>query len=312
MSGQIERRPAPGRTAGEVRVPAAWIERYGSVPADLIEREAYLVNAIEGGEPLRTGAQRTRDLLTEADARLAQSRDDDGLHERRAASSPVAARAAKAVGGRPGTTDVSGLALPWLGRSSWLGFIEQFASTAFDEQAAEGFADVLAYVAHDRRNALALIGTVQGGTMALECRRDGLHYSVELPATGIGPYVAEMVRRGDLRGASIGFVELDGNWTLTPERKPLRTVTRARLGEVSVVHRGAYPQATVAARSIPALTPTEFKRQVERREREQESLEREHGHRRASAPADAAPAAVRLVRVGDRYLPSGEPKRGDR
>ena len=48
--------------------------------------------------------------------------------------------------------------------------------------------------------------------MSLEQRRDGLHYSVEPPSTGIGPYVLELVRRGDLGGASIGFKELDGKW----------------------------------------------------------------------------------------------------
>jgi hypothetical protein len=186
MSGQIERRPAPGRATGDVRFPPEWIERYGRPPVDLHERTAWIVNAIEGGEPMRTQEQRTRDLLAEADAYLA--REDDDLQVRRATTSRVAARAARThVGGQPGTTRVSGIAVPWLERSSWLGFYEQFAPDALDEQARDGFVEVAAFVAHDRQNALALIGTVQTGTMGLERRSDGLHYSVELPATGIGP-----------------------------------------------------------------------------------------------------------------------------
>jgi hypothetical protein len=127
-----------------------------------------------------------------------------------------------------------------------------------------------------------------------------------------------MVRRADLGGASIGFRELDGVWTLTPERKPLRTVTRALLAEVSIVHRGAYSRATVAARSVPRLTRAEITRQFEAREargRELEATARELGvkpARPAPTAVDGRPLHPEFVRVGDSYLVRGRTKGGGR
>jgi HK97 family phage prohead protease len=264
---EFERRPAPGIAQGEVRFPPEWVDRYGRPPVDNQEREAWLVNAIRGGEPTRTDREQTRDLIAETDAYLARLEDEDGLRLRYATAAPAAAPKRRATATVTGST-LHGMAVPYNGRSSWLGFMfERFLPTAFDEQRRDGWKSppVMGHVMHDRRNALGILGSVHAGTMELEHRGDGLYYCVEPPSTGIGPYTVELVRRGDLSGASIGFLELDGEWSLTEDDKPLRTVSRALLGEVSIVHRGAYPQATVNERR--AVTLEEFGAKLEARER---------------------------------------------
>jgi HK97 family phage prohead protease len=121
------------------------------------------------------------------------------------------------------------------------GFVERIAPSAFRRTLKAG-TEVFALWAHDEREVL---GSSKSGTLKLEDRADGLHFSVQLPASASNRY--ETVARGDASGVSFGFITEDETWdhSTTP---PTRTLTAARLLEVSVgVAFPAYPEAASSA-----------------------------------------------------------------
>ena len=98
-------------------------------------------------------------------------------------------------------------------------------------------ADVLLLYAH--RND-ALLGRVSSGTLQLRNSNAALEFDCELPKTALGNDVLELVRRGDLKSASFGFVAKRQSWS-TDSRE--RRILEAQLHEISLVAIGAYPGA---------------------------------------------------------------------
>jgi phage head maturation protease len=95
------------------------------------------------------------------------------------------------------------------------------------------------------------------GTMALEDRADGAHWSVEPPASRAD--VREAVERGDLRA---------GSWRMIVGRDEWRGDTRhiheiSELKDVAVTARPAYPSAAVELRSAPDTNTNGAQRQEE-------------------------------------------------
>src|SRR5829696_7659385 len=87
------------------------------------------------------------------------------------------------------------------------------------------------------------------GTLELEDRDDGLHWSVDPPASRVE--VREAVERGDLRA---------GSWRMVVKRDEWRGDVRhvhdiAVLRDVSIVTRPAYEAAQVEFRSHPESNP---------------------------------------------------------
>lgn len=83
------------------------------------------------------------------------------------------------------------------------------------------------------------------GTVTIEDRDDGLHWSVELPESRAD--VREAVERGDLRASSWRMVVARDSW-----QGNVRTVEEVReLRDVAVVTNPAYPGATAEYRSAP-------------------------------------------------------------
>lgn len=95
---------------------------------------------------------------------------------------------------------------------------------------------------HDQPQVLARVGA--GARLSID--RDALRYSVSLPDSHLGQHVAELVNRGDIRGASISFFAAHGDDTWERgSTRPRRTINKIRyLREVSLVTSPAYPQTT--------------------------------------------------------------------
>lgn len=101
--------------------------------------------------------------------------------------------------------------------------------------------DILALFDHDPTKVL---GRTQTKTLILEDRSDGLAFNIALPETTAGRDALALAERGDLGGASIGFIvtseSLDGE---------TRVIERAKLFEISVVSAWpAYVETSVEAR----------------------------------------------------------------
>src|SRR5581483_7296136 len=68
---------------------------------------------------------------------------------------------------------------------------------------------VFAYLQH---KPTAVLGSLENGTLRLTEDQRGLRYEIDPPDTQDGRDTLELVRRGDVRGASFGFLVRRENW----------------------------------------------------------------------------------------------------
>lgn len=138
------------------------------------------------------------------------------------------------------------------------GFKEKIARGAFDKTVSE--ADVVGLWDHDTRN---LLGRVASGTLVLKVDERGLKYTIDpLPDTTVGRDVAELGRRGDIRGSSFGFRTVRDEWHEDDEGNVTRTLLEVALIDVSPVAMPAYPDTDAAVRTIATqfdADPTEVR-----------------------------------------------------
>jgi HK97 family phage prohead protease len=128
--------------------------------------------------------------------------------------------------------------LGWMGK-------ERLARSAFDDRLGD---DVRALWNHD---ASALLGRSTAGTLRLSVDSTGLEYEVDLPDTTLGRDMRVLVERGDVDGASFGFVPGEWSWD---EEQELRThLSVRRLVDVSPVTFPAYDGASTQARAVSDL-----------------------------------------------------------
>lgn len=127
------------------------------------------------------------------------------------------------------------------------GGYEAIAPGAFDAALRRGD-DVVALRDH---NPSHLLGRTSSGTLRLGVDDVGLTFEVDLPDTEYARDVRELVRRGDLNGASFGFLPGKDELAHAPDGRQLRTHTSLRrLVDVSVVASPAYPGTDVVLRSL--------------------------------------------------------------
>lgn len=129
------------------------------------------------------------------------------------------------------------------------GFTEVIDASAFTKTVRE--ADVVALWDHDEGH---LLGRVSSGTLRLNIDERGLHYAVDLPDTTTGRDVAELMRRGDIKGSSFGFWTVRDEWHQDEDGAVTRTLLEVALIDVSPVARPAYPDTSAALRSFAAAT----------------------------------------------------------
>lgn len=98
-------------------------------------------------------------------------------------------------------------------------------------------ADVRGLLNHDPN---LLLGRKGAGTLRLEETDDGVRYEIDLPNTTAGRDAAELLRRGDLIGSSMGFRTIGDEWGETEDGFPLRTLTEIALRDIGPVTFPAY------------------------------------------------------------------------
>lgn len=128
------------------------------------------------------------------------------------------------------------------------GGYEEIAETAFDAALDDPQTDVRALLNH---NPTMVLGRQSAGTLRLGTDKEGLRFELDLPDTSYARDLRELVARGDVTGASFGFVPGEDSVSRAPDGKQVRTHTSvARLLDVSPVTWPAYEGATVALRHI--------------------------------------------------------------
>lgn len=141
---------------------------------------------------------------------------------------------------------VSGYAAVFDKRSADLGwFVEEIDRRAFD--GVLGANDVVCLLNHDKN---LLLGRESSGTLKLKVDERGLYMENILPPNPLGQNVDVWVQRGDIKHQSFAFVVAEDKWSKVGD-KELRTITKIKkLIDVSLVTDPAYPDTSVAKRSL--------------------------------------------------------------
>jgi HK97 family phage prohead protease len=127
------------------------------------------------------------------------------------------------------------------------GWAEVIARGAFDEVLADPDTDARAVFNH---NMAHVLGRQSAGTLRLGTDARGLKYEIDLPQTTYAADLKEMVRRGDVTGASFAFVADKMERGRSPQgRVMVRHTKIKRLIDISVVPVPVYAGATVALRA---------------------------------------------------------------
>ena len=130
------------------------------------------------------------------------------------------------------------------------GFRERIAPGSFREAIKKD--DVRALFNHDSN---LVLGRNAAGTLRLSEDAQGLLADIDLPDTSAARDLVVSMKRGDITQMSFGFmVRPNGeNWGKDAEGRYVRTLTKVRLFDVSVVTFPACPQTDVAVRSLAAF-----------------------------------------------------------
>ncbi|MFF2039382.1 HK97 family phage prohead protease [Kitasatospora sp. NPDC058170] len=112
--------------------------------------------------------------------------------------------------------------------------------------------DVLATFNHDANHPL---GRSSSGTLRTGEDAEGGWYEIDLPNTTTGRDLAELLRRGDVRGSSFTFrVNRDGQRRADTDDEetglPIREITSMDVSEVGPVLNPAYPTTQASLRSL--------------------------------------------------------------
>ncbi|WP_339033784.1 HK97 family phage prohead protease [Bradyrhizobium symbiodeficiens] len=142
-------------------------------------------------------------------------------------------------------------------------FLEKFAKGSLTRSIAED--DVRMLLDHDSGR---VVGRTAAGTLRLREDALGLRYECDVNLdTPDGQTLAGTVGRRDVSGISPSFVVRAESWDDSGSGLPLRTITDARLIELSAVAWPAYPQTTAAMRSTANTNNQAAKRRIEAKQR---------------------------------------------
>jgi uncharacterized protein len=162
-----------------------------------------------------------------------------------------------------GNRTLYGYAVKWEKKSNVLGYFykfrEQFKKGAFADSLQKD--DQRFLWSHDTSKVL---GRTKNSTLRLFEDDIGLRFELDLPDTTLGDDTYKSIKRGDVDGVSFGFKKESDDIEEPEDDLPLRTITKAKLLEVSAVAFPAYPDSEVSARGYDP-----YKEFVEEREEEE-------------------------------------------
>lgn len=125
------------------------------------------------------------------------------------------------------------------------GFRETIQVGAFDHVLVD---DVRALFNH---SPSMILGRTKAGTLHLEADAIGLRYCIDPPDTQYARDLHKSIRRGDVTQSSFAFQVDRDDWQEDDDGRIIRTIkTIKRLFDISPVTYPAYPDTSVAARSV--------------------------------------------------------------
>lgn len=132
-------------------------------------------------------------------------------------------------------------------------FIEYIAPDAFDES-LNSDAEIMLLYAHKWSAPLA---RRSAGRLTLEKREDGIYFSATPPDTTRAQDLLKDIEAGNVKGNSFGFTVEADEWSTDENGRQIRRILKGTLYEISVVVDPAYPDTTLAKRSLAASQKTQ-------------------------------------------------------
>jgi len=168
-----------------------------------------------------------------------------------------------------GSKHIAGTAAVFNKNSEGLWYIERILPGTFRDSIKKD--DVVALFNHDSN---LVLGRKSAKTLVVEETKEGLEFDATLPETTIAKDLYISVDRGDVKGASFGFITLEDKWETEDEGETLvRILSKAQLIDVSPATFPAYPDTKIAARSRDQWLEQEAAKSPWRREIARRRLE---------------------------------------
>lgn len=135
------------------------------------------------------------------------------------------------------------------------GFTEVIEPTALDGILEKS--DILCLLNHNEDRGILARSKYGEGSLELTIDEIGLKYRFDAPATALGDELLEGLKRGDITTSSFAFTIDKDTWTKQDGRY-LRTINSFKeLFDVSPVYKEAYPDTSVALRSLEKVQADE-------------------------------------------------------
>lgn len=146
--------------------------------------------------------------------------------------------------------EIFGRAIPFDAPSVPIGgdFIEYIAPDAFDDSLADDW-EIMLLNAH---NWGAPLARRSAGRLRLEKRDDGIYFAARPPETTRTQDLLKDIEAGNVAGCSFGFYVREDVWTTDDSGRQIRRILKGDLYEISTVVNPAYPDTSVAKRSLDA------------------------------------------------------------
>lgn len=127
------------------------------------------------------------------------------------------------------------------------GWIERVAPGAFDDVLED---DAIAAMNHDPNQIFGR----NGKNMKLSVDKTGLRYVVKMPDTTLGRDIRQLIKDEIITQSSFAFTVRTQQWEHFKDKPSIRTIVKVdRLYDVAPVAYPAYPDTTVAARSLEQI-----------------------------------------------------------
>ena len=157
---------------------------------------------------------------------------------------------------------VEGLAVVFNSESKDMGFVETIDQRAITQETIDN-SDIFATLDHQKERGILARSRYGKGTLKLELKEDGLHYSFEAPNTPLGDELLEYLSRGEITTSSFAFVvdKENGDEWFRDERGQLRRNIKKiyRLYDVSPVFEPAYLETDCAKRKFDEISTIDEK-----------------------------------------------------
>lgn len=129
-----------------------------------------------------------------------------------------------------------------------LHFIEYIDPAAFDDSINNND-DIMLLYSHEWDKPLA---RRSAGRLTIEKRADGIYYKATPPDTTIAQDLIKDIEAGNIVGNSFAFTVEQDEWTRRDDNVAVRRILKGKLYEISPVVSPAYPDTSIAKRSLDA------------------------------------------------------------